>query len=92
VRVEWLRGEPTPLQARAWRRLWQILLAPEPSSPAQEPTPYLMAHDGGAEDGAGDPGSDSKGGRPRRAHPQPAPHRTRNVQSRRRDGRGGPRR
>jgi hypothetical protein len=29
VRVEWVRAEPTPLQARKWERLWQRLLAPE---------------------------------------------------------------
>jgi hypothetical protein len=29
VHVEWVRAEPTPQQARAWRDLWRKLLAPE---------------------------------------------------------------
>ena len=29
VHVEWVRAEPSPQQARAWRRLWQKLLAPD---------------------------------------------------------------
>jgi hypothetical protein len=52
VHVEWVRAEPTPLQARAWRRLWQRLLAPSDESGATAPSLTVVRGDDGACDGA----------------------------------------
>jgi hypothetical protein len=90
VRVRRVRVEPTSLQARYWRWLWEKLLAPEPPSPAQEQVPSPTATHGGAEDGAEDQASHSRSGRPGRADPLPTPHRARKAQRRRPAGRRGP--
>lgn len=40
VTVQWVRAEPTPLQRLAWRRLWQLLLQGDSTTPAPgEPPP-----------------------------------------------------
>jgi hypothetical protein len=52
VRIEWVRAEPTPLQALAWRRLWQRLLAPNEADrePAPSPTAVQAGDETCAED------------------------------------------
>jgi hypothetical protein len=42
VRVQWVRAEPTPLQARAWRQLWQKLLAPDDQDGEPAPSPKAI--------------------------------------------------
>jgi hypothetical protein len=42
VHVEWVRAEPTPQQALAWRRLWQRLLAPNDESGETAPSPIVV--------------------------------------------------
>jgi hypothetical protein len=50
VHVEWTRAKPSPQQALAWRRLWQLLLQGNPAaSGTHEPPPDLAAA-GGCED------------------------------------------
>jgi hypothetical protein len=52
VRVRWVRAEPTPLQALAWRRLWQRLLAPHEADreTASSPTAVQAGHETCAND------------------------------------------
>jgi hypothetical protein len=52
VRVQWVRAEPTPLQARAWQQLWQKLLAPydQAGEPASSPTAVQAGDETCAED------------------------------------------
>lgn len=52
VRVEWVQAEPTPQQARAWRQLWQRLLAPAEQSGETAPSPTVVQADGEACDDA----------------------------------------
>jgi hypothetical protein len=48
VRVQWVRAEPSPLQALAWKRLWQLLLQGGPAATMpDEPRPDV-ADAGGA--------------------------------------------
>jgi hypothetical protein len=42
VRVQWVRAEPTPQQARAWRRLWQKLLASNDQDGEPAPPPRAV--------------------------------------------------
>jgi hypothetical protein len=48
VRVQWVRAEPSPQQARAWRQLWQKLLAPNEQFGATAPSPTAVQADGEA--------------------------------------------
>jgi hypothetical protein len=50
VRVEWVRAEPSPQQARAWRRLWQLLLQGNPAASGTHEPPPDLADAGGCED------------------------------------------
>jgi hypothetical protein len=52
VRIEWVRAEPSPPQAQAWRRLWRILLAPDDQAgePAPSPTAVQAGDETCAED------------------------------------------
>jgi hypothetical protein len=46
VRVEWVRAEHTPQQARAWRDLWQKLLATNAQAGETALSPTLVQADG----------------------------------------------
>jgi hypothetical protein len=48
VRVQWVRAEPSPQQARAWRRLWQLLLQGDPAAPAPDRPPPDVADESGS--------------------------------------------
>jgi hypothetical protein len=48
VRVEWVRAEPSPLQALAWKRLWQLLLQGGPATTVPNEPPPDVADAGGA--------------------------------------------
>ena len=54
VHVEWVRAEPTPLQALAWRRLWQLLLPGDPATPVPDEPPSIMADETGTRKHADD--------------------------------------
>jgi len=48
VHVEWVRAEPSPLQALAWKRLWQLLLQGGPAATVPDELPPDVADAGGA--------------------------------------------
>jgi hypothetical protein len=54
VRVQWVRAEPTPLQARAWRRLWELLLQGDPAALAPDEPPSIVADETGTRKHADD--------------------------------------
>jgi hypothetical protein len=48
VRVEWVRAKPTPLQARKWELLWQLLLQGDPAVPVPDEPPLNGADEHGS--------------------------------------------
>jgi hypothetical protein len=48
TRVSFVKAPPTPQQARAWRRQWQLLLQDDPATLALDEPPLDVADESGS--------------------------------------------